>query len=381
MRPGLLETVRHLAVEIGPRPSAGPQEGAAARYVAGRLQAAGCETRIETFDGLRSFSFTYGLIYAAFVAAAALAALEPAGALVLAASALAAMLLENGGREVVSRRLPHQPSRNVVAVKAPGDEARRRVVLVCHLDSANAALLWHPRLVAGFRASFLAMLGAMAGVTLLAGGLVVVPAARAYLLPPLWLCGAYLLGCVLVLAHRQWEMPVVAGANDDASGVAVALAAAEEAHLEHTELWVVATGCEESGLIGMARFCEAHDFDREVTLFLNLDNCGAGRLALTTAEGMIRCFRCDPELLALAARAAEREPALAVGARPFHAMHNDSFVLLRRGCRAASLMAFDERGVLPNWHWPTDTPEQIEPETLAHAAELVSRILREIDGG
>ncbi|MBI3947603.1 MAG: M28 family peptidase [Armatimonadetes bacterium] len=378
-----LETIRTLAVEIGPRPSASAAEGRAADTLAGRLREAGLDVRIEAFGGLRSFSLTYGLIYASFVLAAALAWASPAAGFVLGALGLLAFALENGGREVVSRLLPKLPSRNVVGVKAPAGEVRRRVVLVCHLDSANAALLWHPRLVAGFRRSFLLMAGAMGAVVLLTGALWLAPVSglpTSVLRGALLASGAYLLGTVLLLVHRQWRMPCVDGANDNASGVAAVLAAAAGiGPLRHTELWVVGTGCEESGLIGMARFCDAHPFDRKRTWFLNADNCGAGRVTITTAEGMLWRCRCDEGLVAAALRAAAAEPALPVDARAFHTMNNDSFVLLRRGYRALSIMAFDERGLLPNWHWPTDTADRIEPETLACAAELIRRTLRAVD--
>lgn len=375
----LLNTVRVLSVDIGPRPSAGEREGLAAAYVADRLRAAGFAVRIEPFRGLTTFGLTYGIIYSLFPVAAVLTFAHPVAAFAVALTGLLAMGLENGGYEVVSRFLPGRGSRNVVGVRAPAGPVKRRVLLTCHLDSSRAGLLWHPRLVRGFRLAFLAMLSSMAAVTAVTGWMAfgeVPPAARAVL----YACAGYLAVCVLILIHRELFMSVTPGANDNAAGVAAMLGAAEQlGDLRSTELWAVACGCEESGLVGMCRFCQTHRFDRATTYFINLDNCGAGRVAFTTAEGMLWRFRCDPELVRIARESAEAEPKLDAYGRPFHTMNNDSFICLRRGYKALSIMAFDERGVIPNWHWPTDTIDRISPATLACAAELATRMVRRLD--
>lgn len=375
----LVQAVRVLSVDIGPRESASEKEGLAAQYVADRLRKAGFTTRIEPFKGLTTFGLTYGIVYSFFPIAAALTFVHPIAAFATALVGLLAMIFENGGFEVVSRFLPGRESRNVVGVKCPAGEAKRRVILSCHLDSSKAGLLWHPKLVAGFRQAFLAMIASMAAVVAIAGWMMfgeVPPAARIVF----FACAGYLASCVLVLIHRELFMSCTPGANDNAAGVAAMLGAAESlGDLKHTELWAVACGCEESGLVGMCHFCKTHRFDRATTYFINLDNCGAGRAAFTTSEGMLWRFRCDPELVRIARESIEAEPKLDACGRAFHTMNNDSFVCLRRGYKALSIMAFDERGVIPNWHWPTDTIENISPATLECATKLATRMVRRLD--
>ena len=161
---------------------------------------------------------------------------------------------------------------------------------------------------------------------------------------------------------------------------AVMLAAADSlGDLQETELWIVANGCEESGLVGIARFLESHSFERDTTWFINADNCGAGRVTYTTSEGMLQRCKCDETLCNLAKECAAAEPALEVAGRAFHTMNNDSFLPLRAGHRALSIMAFSEHGVLPNWHWPTDTIENVDSATVECAAELVRRMVRMLD--
>lgn len=376
----LRDVIRVLSVDIGPRPSGGEGERRASEFVADRLKHTGFSVTVESFPGLRSFSVTYGLIYLLFVIAAALLFLNAVAAFAVSVLGFAAMIFENGGSEPVSRFLPKRPSRNVVGVKKPKGEVKQRVVLTCHQDSAKAALVWHPKVVAGFQAMFWAMVGAMMVLVVLTGWQAFYPP-----LPPVAfllvaLCAGYLLFCTLLLVHRQFCMPYVAGANDNASGVACVLSAVEEmGTLEQTELWVVATGCEESGLVGMARFCDAHPFDPEATFFINVDHCGAGRVAFTTREGMLWRLSCGERLVAAARGAVEAEPKLEVQERRFHTMLTDAFIPLRRGYPALSIMAFDSRGVLPHWHWPSDTIENIDWKTLEGAMELLRRTIRRMD--
>jgi hypothetical protein len=42
-----------------------------------------------------------------------------------------------------------------------------------------------------------------------------------------------------------------------------------------------------------------------------------------------------------------------------------------------TLMAFDNSGLPLNWHWKTDTSENIEPEVVERVADLVTEMIRE----
>ena len=394
----LLEIVRVLAEQIGPRPSAGEGERLAAAFMIDRLRKAGYQVELEPFAGLTTFSWTYALPYTALALAGFLGRRWPRLGAVLGMGAFAAFLAENLGFATLSRlpALPRDRSQNVVArLPLPDDapaEPPGAVLLVAHLDSARAALPFHPRLVGRFRESFLAYTVAMA--TVAAGGLLrlllhaddperrrldrVVVGAAALLVAPL-----------AALLHREASMPFVAGANDNASGAAVALAAAERlAALLHarpdrkSELWVVFTGCAESGLGGMQRFLAAHgaELDRANTVFLNVDTVGAGTLTIVNQEGMLWPLLADHDLVDAATHVALRR-GLDFQTRGFHTLPTDAQVPLSRGYRALTLLAFDEHGHLPNWHWPSDTWEQIDPTTMESAYDLVVRLVRRLVAG
>jgi putative aminopeptidase FrvX len=175
----------------------------------------------------------------------------------------------------------------------------------------------------------------------------------------------------------------VPGASDNASGVAVMLAAAERlaaAPLPHTEVWLVATGCEEAMLGGALDFCDRHaaELDPHHTWYLAIDTVGAGSLRWVTGEGFLRRVHYHAGFVRLAEEVAA-EPG-APPARPYlMAFTTDALVPALRGWRALALLALDEDDYPPNYHWRTDAPEAIEPRALDETLDFTMRLLRRID--
>ena len=108
----LIDAVRVLSVEIGPRGSASEAERRAAKYAAERLRRAGFEVKIEPFRGLTTFSLPYGLIYSGFVLAAPLHLLSPAASFALA---------------LLSTKLTHPSSRFILTQKKPLVQGERKL--------------------------------------------------------------------------------------------------------------------------------------------------------------------------------------------------------------------------------------------------------------
>jgi hypothetical protein len=267
----------------------------------------------------------------------------------------------------------------VARIPAKG-EARRRVVLSAHYDTSRTGLSFHPRFVKGFRKSWILTMLSVFGlpVCILLGGLFwagLFGLLRA-------LASFWLLFGILLLLHREVYGKNVCGANDNASGTGVLLGLAEsvsKAPLENTELWILATGCEEAGLVGMIAFLERHELEVRDALIVNLDNLGSGSLKYITGEGMIRACPSDPELLMLSAEVCRENADLSLSPHEYRTLPTDAFAALVKGFRAMSVMAFDEEGVLPNWHWETDVVENLDEKNLIEAERFVGLLLKKID--
>ncbi len=382
MRSGRSATLVHLdrLCDLGPRGSATEAERRAAGELAAGLRAMGAEVEVEGFRSPPSFGYGYLLVFGGVATAGLAAPLAPWAA----GGAIVVLLVLYLGEHTsigpwAGALFASRPSQNVVARFArPG--ARGRLVVSAHYDSSRAGLLFHPRLVSGIRTSFLLGVATLAAVA----AAVIAQAAGARGAPLDWIRwagGGYLLfGCALVL-ERELRGRHVVGASDNASGVAVALSLAEELQarpLGNLDLWVVLTGCEEAGMVGMRRFVARHgELDRDSTHFLILDNVGSGRLRYATGEGMIRFFPYPGLLVAAAKEVAASHPEV----RPleYRLAYLDALVPAARGYSTLALIAMDEAGGIPNWHWYTDVPENVDAEVLDAALAFSAEVARELD--
>ena len=139
----LIDAVRVLSVEIGPRGSASEAERQAAEYAAERLRRAGFEVKIEPFRGLTTFSLPYGLIYSGFVLAAPLHLLSPAASFALALLSLAAFLTEIHALPTLSRILPKGQSDSAYGVRVTyqgmeGDITQPKNKLILTLENEHS---------------------------------------------------------------------------------------------------------------------------------------------------------------------------------------------------------------------------------------------------
>jgi peptidase M28-like protein len=374
-----LDWVSLLADEVGPRRPTGKAERAAAELVRERLEDAGIPVRLESFRGYSTFAAPIGVILGLALAPALLPARRRRLRSLLALAAAAGLISEFGlVRTPLSTLLSRRPSQNVVAEIEPEEPPRRTVCLVCHLDASRSGLMFHPRAVHLLNPALQALSAtclAQATEPVLGGsrsGRRILGSVRT----------ALALGGALLL-ERELRGEDVPGANDNASGVAVVARLGLEhvmKPLGHTRLVLLMTGCEESGLLGSQAFLRSHD--TADWLFVNFDNIG-GRATLryVKREGVGRKWDADPALAGLAARIAAARPEL--GLAPSDApigLTYDVSPVLARGGRGITFVAGDN-GVIPNYHWPTDTTENVDPDSLDRAIEVGREMLAAIDRG
>jgi hypothetical protein len=353
------------------RDSAGPGERAAADWGADRLRDLGADdVRIESYRSQDTFAYAQGLHFAA----GALAAL--AGSRLLGAATLASFELEYSGRlQWLRPLLPSGEGANAVGRLPARGERTRTLVLVAHHDAAKTGLMWDPRFLhtgdsaaarSGRRAS-LALLPELAMLASLAGGRRVRRAAAA------------VLAAGVALVADQARSETVPGANDNASGVAGVLAAAELLALDRPrglEVLILLCGSEESGMGGMDAWMrtEGNALDSATTLVVGLDTVGSGEPIVAEAEGGLWRVRYREQDVALAERAAG---AAGVGLRRWRLGAWTDPVLARLGgLPALSLLSVREGG-FPNYHLPADTPEHVDYVCVEACVRTVLAIARE----
>lgn len=381
----LVEPVRVLAGEIGPRGTGTPGEAAAADYVARHLARLGLAVERQRFRAVadqNAFPLAVNLV--ALLAVVLYSLGGPLARWAAAALALATPVLfwetVTHSESPLRPLLPHVHSQNVIGRILPTVETRQRVVLLAHLDTNRCRLAWQSATV-----RYLEPLTWLTfAVLVLLGGLHL---AGALLGGPLWVWwlslfpAGYILGTVVTL-WRDWRTPFSPGAHDNASGVAVALAVGQRLAsqpLRYTEVWLAFTGAEETDHRGLKVLLQEHGATLRDAAFLDLEGVGGGELVYLAREGLCWPYRPDPGLLALAERIAVRRPDL--GVRPAWMTVEDEVRTLRnRGYRALCIAGRDpQTGTLPRWHRPDDTADTVSPEALERAATFVWEMVKAME--
>ncbi len=373
------------------RPPASEGERRAAHWVASRFQNAGLEPELEEF----SFYPDYWSVWAAHMALALAASYIGLGG--RRRGLLAALL---GGVTALSfwgdasarfhwlRSLfPARPSYNVLArLRNPG--GRRVIVFCAHHDAAHTGLLFHPAIRRWLaarspegtepfpigRLPFWGLLCAAAGSVARALGLGP-RLAFAIGQPGRAIC----VGTALIMANMA-RSPASPGANDNASGVAAALALAREladGPPNGAEVWFLSTGCEEGLGGGMRAFLERHQHELagRRPFFVCLDALGDERLLYATAEGLVSRFPYHPEAISVARRVA-REPEFR-DIEPLPAAYfSDTVVPTHHGFPAIFVGSQASQYYQPDWHWSTDVPENVDLAAVERGHAYARRLMQ-----
>jgi Peptidase family M28 len=374
-----LSLIRNLSEEIGPRRPCSPQEKVAAEHLHRWLAERGVAAALEPFEGYASFGLPYGLIFGTALAGGLVQRRGARLGDLLALAALAAGALEGDLRHTpVSDLLSRKPSVNVVGTVPAAGQTRQVVCLCGRLDTTRSGLLFHPAVVPHLER--LLLIPAVSSATLALGPLVRrLPGARELHAAAI----GGMLFALTMLAERELRGSDVPGANDNASGTAVAAQLTAECAanpLPHTEVRLLITSCEESGLLGAQAHARRHSSDGPETVFLNFDTVAADApltFILHEGSGAIR-RDASPRLVELAERIATRRPELRLVPAPgTPGLPTDATVFRARGWEAITFLAQD--GPIPHYHLPTDTYEHVASNSVGRALEIGREMLRELD--
>lgn len=391
-QPWLAQELREVVEELASfeRASASAGERRAAEWIAARMRAHGLTATIEVERAHGGYWWPLGLLNGSMALAGWAVRRRPSRWLrlltgALGAGAAAAIWDELGGGRLWFRRaaLPHRDTFNVVAEAGDPDGAET-VVIVAHHDAAHSGVVFHPALPRLFAERFPEqheraeqtvpiMYATWLGPVMVALGSLL---GRAGLVR----AGSLLAGCAAGAMLDIGRSEVVPGANDNLSAVAVLLALARSL-AEHpapgVRVLLLSTGSEESFMEGMQGFMRRHraSLDPASTTVLCLECVGSPTLTLVEAEGMLRMRHYSEvtrERLAQAAAALDVE--IVRGLRTIAA--TDALVALRRGYPAATLASIDETKFPANYHWPSDTPENLDWDTMQRAFAVTERFVR-----
>jgi hypothetical protein len=375
------------------RGSASMGEQRAAEWLAAGLREAGArDVRVEEEAGANgTFWWPIGLLAGAGALAGlaarrggratrALAALTG-----IAASALIADELPPGRRRF-RRLLRKRSAHHVLAEMGPPD-AERTIVVMAHHDAAHTAFFFNPAITkaVGEKAPWVfenndtsppLMWPTVAGPAVVAAG----AALGSRKLTGL---GTFMsAGSAAFMAHIGAGQ-VVPGANDNGTGCIAQLSIARafaERPPENTRILFLSTS-EEALCEGMGLFMERHagELPTDRTFFLCLDTVGSPNLLVLRGEGMLNLREYPAPSLALLDSTAD-ELGIEMPFRDLRLRNaTDGIFPLAAGYQCVSVASCNQRKNPSNYHWKTDTPENVEYGTVADAIRLAEAVIRKLD--
>lgn len=368
--------IKKICKDIGPRPAGSEQEHEAQKLMAAELDGACDKVEIEPFDvhpgAFLGWILTDGIMMIAaivlfFFGMSAIALALCALSLIFA---IVEFLLY---KKLLDPFFPKKTSHNVVAVRKPKGEVRRRIIFSGHADSANE---WRFTYYGGSKLlvpiiglSFVGiLLGLVLGIWAVAAGHAFSAADSGALNVMRYVFLAWIPILFTALFFENKKRPVM-GANDDLTGCFISMAVVKymqqhDIRFENTEVWVVLTGSEEAGLRGAKAFCKAHknELSDVETVFVGLDTIRDYDFAAVYSRDLTGTVKNDAGACALVKEAA-KQTGLDLPYKSVFFGATDAAAVTQAGMKAVSVSAMDPAPA-KYYHTRLDTADNLDIKTV-----------------
>lgn len=368
--------IKKICKDVGPRPAGSEQEHEAQKLMAAELDGACDKVEIEPFDvhpgAFLGWILTDGIMMIAaivlfFFGMSAIALALCALSLIFA---IVEFLLY---KKLLDPFFPKKTSHNVVAVRNPKGEVRRRIIFSGHADSANE---WRFTYYGGSKLlvpiiglSFVGiLLGLVLGIWAVAAGHAFSAADSGALNVMRYVFLAWIPILFTALFFENKKRPVM-GANDDLTGCFISMAVVKymqqhDIRFENTEVWVVLTGSEEAGLRGAKAFCKAHknELSDVETVFVGLDTIRDYDFAAVYSRDLTGTVKNDAGACALVKEAA-KQSGLDLPYKSVFFGATDAAAVTQAGMKAVSVAAMDPAPA-KYYHTRLDTADNLDIKTV-----------------
>jgi len=263
----------------------------------------------------------------------------------------------------IIRGLPGKLStENIIALNQSSDLTDVKLLLVAHMDTANA----HPiegkfikfTLRSFFYSSYLISLLSLTNIMEFQ-----LPEIFRLILLTYPLIHAVVIIIYQLLVTSPQKTRYSPGANDNASGVAVLLELAKDDDIKRMPVGFLFTSAEEDGLFGAAFFIKQFPRSARHPVIINVDSVGAGdELGLVSSYGRLWSIHTSKQLNYIIRSV---DPSLS-DIRHFHRA-GDYLPFCEAGFNTVSLEAALQGGTPPEYHTTEDKAEHINPEILTRA--------------
>lgn len=367
------------------RGSATKNERKAADYIAGELKDMGYDVIKQEFmttrDNLYILPLQFGILLfvmgaASFVYDEYLNIIE----FIISLLAIGLLLLELSGKYFETSLMPRHLSKNVFTKFEKNN--KKKIFVSAHYDTQKGSIMFSPKIVDKLNTIY--NIGYF--------GYALIPVGIIFELFHLHLVSYIIQGIGLTITFLMIVFMLICeisgkytnGANDNGSGTALAMALAnyyinnKNDFPQDVDIVFLFTGSEETGERGMKNFLKRHKkLLNDDTLFIILDNLGAGNLTYLEGEGMIFYKKAGEILLNVADEMKNQYPNGLVQRMKNLLLPTDALPVMANGFNAISFLSMDEKGKLKNYHWYTDTLNNVDTKLLRYEESfLIEYILR-----
>ena len=368
--------IKKICKDVGPRPAGSEQEHEAQKLMAAELDGACDKVEIEPFDvhpgAFLGWILTDGIMMIAAIVLFffGMSAIALALCVLSLIFAIVEFLLY---KKLLDPFFPKKTSHNVVAVRKPKGEVRRRIIFSGHADSANE---WRFTYYGGSKLlvpiiglSFVGiLLGLVLGIWAVAAGHAFSAADSGALNVMRYVFLAWIPILFTALFFENKKRPVM-GANDDLTGCFISMAVVKymqqhDIRFENTEVWVVLTGSEEAGLRGAKEFCKAHknELSDVETVFVGLDTIRDYDFAAVYSRDLTGTVKNDAGACALVKEAA-KQTGLDLPYKSVFFGATDAAAVTQAGMKAVSVAAMDPAPA-KYYHTRLDTADNLDIKTV-----------------
>lgn len=384
----MADEITHICRNMKKRAPGSEGEREAAEYMAGVLgRECGCQNvRIESFD--EHPGGFYGYLYFSAVldvlCGAAFFFFPPVSILSGVLAILLMLFQFILYHEIVDRFFPLKKGTNVTAIRPCREACKRRVFLNGHID---AAWEWPLNYHCGGIVFEAHSVGATVGV------LYYVFLSICRLCGAPWTQTAGWIGLIFFpfwigLPFLRNRNRVVDGANDNLSGcyMGIALLRAMEQNgitLENTEVGVLLTGSEESGLRGAKAWSRIHrkEFEDVPTYIYSFDTIHDPRFLMTNERDLNGTVKSDKEMGELFLASAEE---LGIPCRrgwvPPMGGGTDSAAFTQGGFRSIGITGLSHK-LEDYYHTRRDTYDNLDKHGLENCYRVIVRMIEKLDSG
>lgn len=393
LRDNASKEIHYICETIGPRPCGEAGETKAQEHLMDVLKPMADAVTRETYkvhpDAFMAFvpvagSLLIGATGLNFLSAFKEKKAASYGALGLIGAALSAVVGEFVlYREYLDPLFPEKESGNVISIRKPEGEVKRRMILSGHTDSAPE---WVYTYKLGSHGVVIVAAYAILGLlystvsSILSRTMKDKDTVRKLTLGQLAFLPAYAL-----LYRFSDGKNYVPGGSDDLSGVMVGLSALKflsdnDLRLKNTEVIILHTGGEECGLRGAKAFCKAHPEllnDGVETVYLGFDTVRDEDYTMIYKGDMSGVVRNGSKAVALMKKAAaEAGLDVPVGTIPLGS--TDAAAMSQAGFEATCFVAMDPAPAR-YYHTRLDTADNIVPEMIEKGIDIAIRAIFDFD--